>query len=344
MIICRTPYRISFFGGGTDYPVWYQDQGGAVLSTTINHYCYLHCRILPPFFKHKSRVVWSKVEEVLDHELIEHPPVRAILNYLNIKEGIEIHHTGDLPARSGIGSSSAFTVGLLNAFYALSGYQLNKNDLARKAIHIEHHVLKENVGIQDQIATAFGGFNKISIKPNGDFNVTPMAHLSDRTLKLQNHLLLFFTGISRTASEIAEQKIKSIPGKKYQLLHIHKLVNEAVNVLTQGHDINDFGRLLHETWLLKRQINDQIAPAFINDIYEKARAAGALGGKLLGAGGGGFMVFFVEPEHQQHVCEALKDLLRVPFEFELNGSEIIFNDSLRYRLREMKREEYRHLR
>src|SRR3990167_7564061 len=319
MIITRTPYRISFVGGGTDYHTWYQKHGAAVLSVTINHYCRLHCRFLPPFFEHKSRIVYSKVEEVKKHADIQHPAVRAILQYLKINNGIEIHHQGDLPARSGLGSSSAFSVGLLNAMYGLMGMISNKRELACEAIHIERDILKENVGVQDQIATAYGGLNKIIVHANGNFEVLPLVLPMSRLHTLHEHLLLFFTGISRTASDVAAQ------------------------LLCTNKDITLFGELLHETWLLKRQISHKISSTFIDDIYAKARHAGAIGGKLLGAGGGGFMLFFVKPENKPSVCHALKDLLLVPFDFESSGSQIIFYDHLHYKQMNLRRD-YVHLR
>jgi D-glycero-alpha-D-manno-heptose-7-phosphate kinase len=342
MIISRTPYRISLFGGGTDYHTWYQEHGAAVLATTINHYCYLHCRLLPAFFEHKSRIVWRMVEQVMSHDEIQHPAVRAVLQYLQINQGIEIHHQGDLPARSGLGSSSAFTVGLLNAMYALQGNISSKRELACEAIHIERDILNENVGVQDQIETAYGGLNKIVIHANGNFDVTPQILSATRMDTLQEHLLLFFTGVSRTASDIAGDKIKSIPNKQAELRGIRELVDQAEKVLAAG-DITDIGRLLHESWMLKRQISKSISPTFIDDIYLKAIDAGALGGKLLGAGGGGFMLFFVKPENKQQVCEALKDLLLVPFSFESSGSQIIFYDNSRYSEMSMSRRDYRHL-
>src|SRR3990167_3511914 len=232
MIITRTPYRISFVGGGTDYHTWYQKHGAAVLSVTINHYCRLHCRFLPPFFEHKSRIIYSKVEEVKRHADIQHPAVRAILQYLKINNGIEIHHQGDLPARSGLGSSSAFSVGLLNAMYGLMGMISNKRELACEAIHIERHILKENVGVQDQIATAYGGLNKIVINANGHFEAMPLILSGKRLNELQDHLLLFFTGISRTASDIAGEKIKSIPNKTQELHRMQNMVDEAIHILT----------------------------------------------------------------------------------------------------------------
>jgi D-glycero-alpha-D-manno-heptose-7-phosphate kinase len=344
MIISRTPYRISYFGGGTDYHSWYQKHGAAILSSTINHYCYLQCRILPPFFKHKSRVVWSKIEEIADNADICHPAVRAVLEYLQITQGVEVSHQGDLPARSGLGSSSAFTVGLLNAMYTLRGMSSSKRELACEAIHVERDILKENVGVQDQIATAYGGLNKIIIQPDGDFEVTPLALSADRLEKLHSHLLLFFTGISRTASDIAAEKIKSIPQKSHELQQMHAMVAMAEQILCSNSDIAHFGELLHESWTLKRQISHKISPAFVDEIYIKARKAGAIGGKLLGAGGGGFMLFFVKPEDKLKVCDALKDLLLVPFKFETSGSQIIFSDNLHYSQMAMTRRDYLHLR
>lgn len=343
MIISRTPYRISFFGGGTDYHNWYQEHGAAVLTSSINHYCYLQCRLLPPFFNHKSRIVWSKIEEVSNHQEIVHPAVRAVLEYLKINLGVEITHQGDLPARSGLGSSSAFTVGLLNAMYALRGMISSKRELACEAIHIERDILKENVGVQDQIETAYGGLNKIVIHQNGNFDVVPVVISPKRLHELQDHLLLFFTGISRTASEIAGAKMRSIPSKKTQLAQMHKMVETAESILTSKQDITAFGELLHESWLLKRQLTANISLDVIDDAYERARQAGAIGGKLLGAGGGGFMLLFVEPEAKIKVQEALQDLLFVPFDFEMGGSQIILYNHPMYDQRTIARRNYQHL-
>lgn len=344
MIISRTPYRISFFGGGTDYHTWYQEHGAAVLSTTINHYCYLQCRMLAPFFSHVSRVVWSIVEEVKEHKDIQHPAVRAVLDYLGINEGVEIHHQGDLPARSGLGSSSAFSVGLLHAMYALRGMISSKRELACEAIHIERDILKENVGVQDQIATAYGGLNKIIVHPDGNFDVIPLILPHERLRSLHSHLLLFFTGVSRTASNIAADKIRAIPKKTATMHLMYDLVNQAEKILCSDGDLKQFGELLHETWQLKRQISTKVAPDFIDDIYDRARKAGAIGGKLLGAGGGGFMIFFVDPEKKLQVCDALKDLLLVPFDFESSGSQIIFYDKMQYNQMVLTHRDYRHLR
>lgn len=344
MIISRTPYRVSFFGGGTDYHPWYQKHGAAIISTTINHHCYLQCRLLPPFFEHKSRIVWSRIEEVANHNDIQHPSVKAVLDYLQINQGVEINHQGDLPARSGLGSSSAFTVGLLHAMYALRGMISSKRELACEAIHVERDILKENVGVQDQIATAYGGLNKIIVHPDGNFEVIPLVLPLSRQKELHDHLLLFFTGVSRTASDIALDKIKSIPQKSHELHQMRSMVDKAERILCSGEDITRFGELLHETWQLKRQISSKIAPAFIDEVYTKAKNAGAIGGKLLGAGGGGFMLFFVNPEDKLRVCEALNDLLLVPFEFESSGSQIIFYDQMQYSSDALTRRNYAHLR
>lgn len=346
MIISRTPYRISFFGGGTDYHTWYREHGGCVLSTTINHYCYLTCRYLPPFFPEKSRIVWSRIEQVNSHDEIVHPAVRAVLDYLEIEEGVEIHHSGDLPARSGLGSSSSFTVGLLNALRAMQSQMCSKRELACEAVHVEREVLNENVGVQDQIAAAYGGFNKITILQNGEFAVQPVILPQARLEELQSHFLLFFTGVSRTASNIAKQQMdaQARGDKKNELNAMRQLVDDALGVLTSGTDIEDFGRLLHETWQLKRALGSSVAPDFVDEIYAKARDAGATGGKLLGAGGGGFMLFFAPPERHAAIMAALGDLLWVPFQFETEGSSIVYYDHREYSEVSLTRRDFRHLR
>lgn len=345
MIISRTPYRISFFGGGTDYPAWYQNYGGAsVFSATINKYCYLTCRHLPPFFSHKSRIVWSEVERVLDHRDILHPVVNAVFRYLNIQEGVEVQHQGDLPARSGLGSSSAFTVGLLHAMYAMLGVMSSKHELACQAVYIEREVLKENVGVQDQIQTAYGGLNKIQIRADGHFDVQPITLPQQRLQLLHSHFMLFFTGVSRTASDIAAEKIKAIPTKEAQLRRMQQMVDESITILSDGHDITDFGRLLDESWQLKRQLSSGVSTNLVDGLYEKAKAAGAIGGKLLGAGGGGFMLLFAKPEQHQQILKALDDLLWVPFDFEYSGSQIIFYDNAPHSHRAGLRRDFLHLR
>ncbi len=343
MIISRTPYRISFFGGGTDFHTWYREHGGAVLSTSINHYCYLTCRFLPPFFKEKSRIVWSQVEKVMDNSEIVHPSVRAVLQYFSGDKGVEVNHTGDLPARAGLGSSSAFTVGLLNAMNGLHGRMSNKRELACEAVHIERDVLKENVGVQDQIATAYGGFNKITILQNGDFAVEPVILPQGRMQELQSHFLLFFTGVSRTSSEVAKEQVAAIGNKKVEMGMLRALVDEALDVVSYAKDLNEFGRLLHETWKVKRSLSASIAPQFVDEIYDRARTAGAIGGKLLGAGGGGFMLFFAPPERHPTIKKALQDLLWVPFAFESGGSSIIFYDPSAYSVDTYTRRDFYHL-
>lgn len=326
MIISRTPFRVSFFGGGTDYPVWFRENGGAVLATTIDKYCYITCRYLPPFFEHKSRIVWSRIESVTEVDQIQHPSVREALTYLGIHEGVEIHHDGDLPARTGLGSSSSFTVGLLHSLYGLQGVMPSKRQLAMEAIEIEQQRLKENVGCQDQVSAALGGFNKIVFGTDGDFDVHPVILQSDRLEQLQSSLMLFFTGISRTASEVAGEQIRATPGKAVELRTMHQLVYEAISLLCSDADLSEFGRLLHESWKLKSSLTERISTSRIDDMYETALRAGAVGGKLLGAGGGGFMVLFVRPDDRPRVREALKDLLYVPFAFESTGSQVIFYD------------------
>ncbi|MHC4742384.1 MAG: GHMP family kinase ATP-binding protein, partial [Planctomycetota bacterium] len=325
MIISKTPYRISFFGGGTDYPVWYRDNGGQVLATTIDKYCYISCRYLPPFFDHKYRIVYSKLENVRHIREIQHSAVRAALEYMGIDEGVEIHHDGDLPAKTGLGSSSSFTVGLLYSLYALKGLMPTNMRLAKEAIYIERDVLNEHVGSQDQILAACGGFKKISFRGDDNFRLTPVILDRARLESLQDHIMLVFTGFTRIASMVARAQIQNTPNRKWELTTMAKMVDEALTILTEGSDILDFGRLMHESWCLKRSLTDRISNSEIDDIYERARNAGAIGGKLLGAGGGGFMIFFVEPDKQANVAEALEGHLQVPFRFDNTGSEIIFH-------------------
>ena len=327
MIISRTPFRISFFGGGTDYPVWFREHGGAVLATTINKYCYINLRYLPPFFEHKSRIVWSRIESVMSVDEIQHPAVREALRFMEISQGIELHHDGDLPARTGLGSSSAFTVGLLNALYGLTGRMPSKLQLAREAIHIEQERLKEHVGSQDQVIAAFGGLNRIQFSKDGGFDVTPLILSELRAAQLQDHLMLFFTGFSRNASDIAADQIKATARKSAQLKRMREMVDEAIALLQGSDDLAAFGRLLDESWQLKRGLTEKISTARIDEMYETAQRAGAIGGKLLGAGGGGFLLLFARPEEQERVKEALEGLLHVPFRFETGGSRIIFYEA-----------------
>jgi len=325
MIISKTPFRISFFGGGTDYPAWYKENGGAVLSTTIDKYCYLNCRYYPPFFDQKHRIVWSKIELVNSADDIQLSPVRETLKLLDLdKSGIEVHHSADLPAQSGLGSSSAFTVGLLNSLYTLKGESPDKRKLALDAIHIEQELLKENVGSQDQVASAFGGFNKIIFGGEEHIKVLPIDVLPENLSKLQDNLMLFFTGFSRIASDVAGEQIKNTPNNVGILKEMSGLVDEAIDSLSIGGDVDDFGRLLGETWKLKRGLSSKITNSDIDNIYNVAMDAGALGGKLLGAGGGGFILFYVQPEFQEKIKSALKNLTYVPFKFDTLGSQIIY--------------------
>jgi D-glycero-alpha-D-manno-heptose-7-phosphate kinase len=326
MIITRTPFRISLFGGGTDYPVWFREHGGAVLSTTIDKYCYISARYLPPFFEHQFRVVYSQIESTNKIEEIEHPSVRATLKYLNIKSGVEIHHDGDLPARSGMGSSSSFTVGLLNAMHALQGHMPTREQLANESIEIEQNIIKENVGSQDQVNAAYGGFNHIIFHKSGEVSVRPIIIPTNRLEELTSHLMLFYTGIKRTADKVAGSYLPTLDGKRRQLRILRDMVDEAIFVLCGQGPIEEFGELLHETWLAKQAISDKISNSAITEVYEAARDAGAIGGKITGAGGGGFMLLFVPPQHQPAVREKLTKLLHVPFNFENAGSQVIFYD------------------
>jgi len=328
MIISRTPFRISFFGGGTDYPVWYEKYGGAALSTTIDKYCYLMVRYYPPFFPIKYRIVYSKIESVNEHDEIVHPSVKATLKHLQFHDGVEIHNTADLPARSGLGSSSSFTVGLLHALSVLQRKEVTRESLGLDAIHIEQNLIKENVGSQDQVAVANGGFNFITFAPGNIIKVNPVQISQERIDLLNSRLMLFFTGFSRFASEVAAEWIKSAPKKAVDLHTMRKIVDEAVEILSDlNRNIDDFGHLLHKNWLLKRGLNRAVSTSQIDEIYDRARRAGAIGGKLLGAGQGGFMILYVTPELQAKVRDALKELLHVPFKFEGTGSQIIQSDA-----------------
>lgn len=298
------------------------------MSTTIDKYCYISLRYLPPFFPHKHRIVYSKIEMVKDVNEIMHPSVRATLDYLQISDGMEIHHDGDLPAMTGLGTSSAFTVGILNSLYALKGLMPSKTKLANEAIYIERDVLEENVGIQDQIAVSHGGFNKIIFSSDGEFRVEPITISKEKIKELDGNLMLFFTGISRFASDVAKSQIENTPNKQKELSLMGQMVDRAVEILNSNIDISEFGKLLNETWQLKKSLSNKISNPEVDDIYVKALRAGALGGKLTGAGGGGFLLLYVPREAQDRVRNALKGLLEVPFTFETSGSQIIhYNQS-----------------
>lgn len=327
MIISRTPYRISFFGGGTDFPAWYQKEGGAVLSTTIDKYCYISCRFLPPFFDLKHRIVWSYIEHVHSISEILHPAVREGLRMLKFDDtvGLEIHHEGDLPARSGIGSSSTFSVGLIKALMALRNGSIIKHQLALKAIEFEQNILKENVGCQDQVAAAYGGLNVIRFSSDGQIIVEPVKISEQRLLELQSRLVLVYSGTSRLSSEMAGYIVSNMNGKRKLLFRMADMVNESLSILSGDGSMDSFGELLHEGWMLKRELSEKVTNSKINRIYDKARKGGALGGKLLGAGSAGFMVFYVPPEKKESVLEELSEYLHVPFKFENTGSTIIYN-------------------
>ena len=324
MIITRTPFRISFFGGGTDYPGWFKENGGAVLATTIDKYCYISCRQLPPFFEHKHRIVYSLIENVRNVDEIQHPAVRAILRWSGCEKGLEIHHDGDLPARSGLGSSSSFTVGLVHALAALDGRYVTKDSLAKNAIDIEQNVIQENVGSQDQISAAFGGFNHIVFRKDDTFHVSPVILPKERQRELQSHLMLCFTGFTRIASDVAKSKIENFKNRNTELKRMEAMVNEAIQILqNEKTPIEELGKLLHESWLYKRNLSSMVSTPAIDAMYEQAISAGATGGKILGAGGGGFLLLFVRPELQSKVRERLNGLIHVPFEFEDSGSRIV---------------------
>lgn len=324
MIITRTPFRISFFGGGTDYPIWYRENGGKVLSTTIDKYCYIHCRYLPPFFDYKYRIRYSFREETKNLSDVKHPSVRECIKYLGLDKGIEMIHTSDIPANSGVGSSSSFTVGFLNSLHSLKGEIITKRQLALEALYIEQNIIKENVGSQDQVAAAYGGLNRIEFNKDKEFEVHPITIGKSKSENLQKNLMLFFTGFSRIASDIAIDQIKNIPEKKNELKTMFEMVDDAIDIINGNKsNITDFGKLLHETWKIKRSLTNKISNPEIDKIYESAIMAGAIGGKLLGAGGGGCLLLFVEEENQLNVLEKLRNLVHIPFNFEDLGSRII---------------------
>ena len=324
MIITSTPLRISFLGGGTDYPVWYREHGGSVLATAIDKRCYITCRLLPPFFEYHSRVSYSKVENVLRNDAFEHPSVRSCLKFLGIEEGVEIHHVADLPARAGLGTSSAFTVGLLLSLYGLKQQMRDKHALAEDAIFVEQELLREVVGAQDQVCAAYGGFNRIDFHTDGSIEVKRLLVSQSRLKDLESHLALYFTGFARIASEVAREQVSVTPQKTKELTSMLQLVDEGESILRDpNRSLDDFGRILHESWKIKRSLTTRISSPEIDEIYNAGLAAGALGGKLLGAGAGGFMLFYVPPEKKASLREKLRKLLCVPFEFSNRGSHVV---------------------
>lgn len=322
MIITKTPFRMSFFGGGTDMESFFKEHDGAVLSTTFDKYCYVNVRHLPRFFDYSTELAYSKTERVTDIEAIQHPAIRNAMKMLDMHE-IRLTYEADLPARSGLGTSSSFAVGMLNAFYALKGKYADKKRLADQAIYLERVLCHEAGGWQDQVAASFGGFNRINFNADG-YEVLPVIISPERKKQLNRNLLMFFTGFTRFSSEIQEANAQSKSDKTAQLKEMLSLVDDAEKVLTNKHsDLDEFGRLLDHTWRLKRQTGSAVSTNSIDELYEKGIAAGALGGKLLGAGGGGFLVFYVQPDRQDSVRWAMKDLMHIPFEFEEGGTRVI---------------------
>ncbi len=330
MIISRTPFRLSFFGGGTDYNAWFETNGGQVIATTIAYFCYLSVRRLPPFFEdHISRIVYSRIESIKDHSEIKHPSVRGCLEYMGVTSGVEIHHDGDLPARSGIGSSSAFTVGLLNALYGLANKSIDPKTLAKRAIHVEQEKLGESVGIQDQIMAAHGGLRVIEMGPGTSWNTEPLNVSDDYIEYLESHVLLGFSGISRFAEKHAEAKVKNIKEgtTSGELREIAEITKDAAKALVSQEDMVEIGALLDKSWMLKRRLAAGVSAQWMDSLYEVACRNGAFGGKLMGAGGGGFFFFLAPPEKHIQIREALPGIkVWVPFKMEKTGSALILND------------------
>ena len=322
MIITKTPFRMSFFGGGTDMENYFRENGGAVLSTTFDKYCYVNVRHLPRFFDYSTELSYSKTERVTDIDDIQHPAIRNAMKMLDMHE-IRLTYEADLPARSGLGTSSSFAVSMLNAFYALRGEYADKKKLADEAIYLERVLCNEAGGWQDQIAASFGGFNRINFGTDG-YEVLPVIISPERKKRLNDNLLMFFTGFTRFSSDLQKVNNVSATEKRNQLKQMYKLVDDAERVLTDKNaDLDDFGRLLDHTWQLKKRTGDSISTRSIDEFYEQGMKAGALGGKLLGAGGGGFLVFYVQPEYKESVMTAMKNLMYIPFKFEDGGTRVI---------------------
>lgn len=324
MIITKTPFRMSFFGGGTDMEDYFKENGGAVISTTFDKYCYVNVRHLPRFFDYSTELSYSKIERVTDVNDIDHPAIREAMKMLDMHE-IRLTYEADLPARSGLGTSSSFAVGMLNAFYALKGKYADNKKLADEAIYLERVLCNEAGGWQDQIAASYGGLNRINFNADG-YQVLPVIISPERKSQLNNNLLMFFTGFTHFSSDVQKTNNSStIQDKKVRLRRMYELVNEAETILTdKTRDLDDFGRLLDVTWKLKKGTGKAVSTGTIDELYEKGIKAGALGGKLLGAGGGGFLVFYVQPEKQENVKKAMKDLMHIPFEFENEGTRVIY--------------------
>lgn len=330
MIITKTPFRMSFFGGGTDIQEFYDTYGGAVLSTTFDKYCYVTVRHLPPFFDYTSEFSYANIERVRSVDDIKHPLIRNLMKFKDMHE-IRLSYEADLPARTGLGTSSSFAVGMLNAFYGLKGKRVDRRRLADEAIYVERVLCGEAGGIQDQIAAAYGGLNRIDMDRNG-YNVSPVIISNQRKKEFNNNLMLFFTGFSRISAEIQKKTEANIGDKIKELMEMKSLVDVAEDILVSKGSLNEFGRLLDYTWKLKRGISDAVSTDLIDAIYCRAIRAGALGGKLLGAGGGGFLLFYVEPDKRENVLQELQDLLYVPFSFENDGTQVIYFKAEDYEL------------
>lgn len=321
MIITKTPYRISFFGGGTDLKEWYQENGGHILSTSINKYCNLIVRDINPCIPYNFRILWKEIEEIESVNKIKHPIVREAIKLFGMDRKLSIYHEGDLPGNSGIASSSAFSCGIVSALNSLNGTELSKKEVVQWAIKIEREILLESGGIQDQIATGYGGFNYIKIEQNGDFYVNPVNANPDLIKNLQSHLMLFYTGIQRFSSDVSVSKSNNLQNKKQDLTEMSKMPLMALQML-QNQNFEDFGKLLHETWLLKKGLSTKVSNDLIDDMYEVGMKNGALGGKLLGAGGGGFVLFFAKPENHEKIAKALENFYLINFEFENKGCHL----------------------
>lgn len=325
MIITRTPFRISFFGGGTDLPDFYYKHGGEVISTTIDKYLYITCRRMTPYWEYKHRFVYgSNTETVSELSEIQHPSIRETLRFLDIPYGVDMHYNTDIPARSGMGSSSSFTVGLLNALNGLNGKMSSKQELTRDSIYIEQKMIGEAVGSQDQTAAAYGGLNHIIFRKDGGIEVQPITISRERSAELNNHLMLVFTGFQRFAKDIEKDKIASIEDHTRNLLEMKEYVSQSIDILNSNTDIGQFGQLLNETWEKKKRLSNKVSNDHIDTMYRLGRENGAIGGKLLGAGGGGFMLFFVRPEDRERLLKAMKGFAVVPFLFENSGSQNIY--------------------
>ena len=324
MIITQTPFRMSFFGGGTDMESFFRTNGGAVISTTFDKYCYVNVRHLPRFFNYSTELSYSVIERVTNIDEIKHPAVRNAMKMLDMHE-IRLTYEADLPARSGLGTSSSFAVGMLNAFYALKGKYASKKKLADDAIYLERVLCNEAGGWQDQIAASFGGFNRINFNDEG-YEVLPIIISPERKIQLNKNLMMFFTGFTRFSSDVqkANAESRNKEDKIVRLKEMLELVDQAESILTDKHsDLDEFGRMLDHTWKLKRGTGSMVSTNSIDELYKRGINTGALGGKLLGAGGGGFLVFYVQPEYQESVKEAMSDLMYIPFIFEDGGTRVI---------------------